>query len=1005
MKRILRSWQETLRSVGEGLGLRSKIPATERYHAFIAYSWSDVSLASAVQVGLERLAKPWYRTRALRVFRDSTGLPAGPGLRKSLQAALDSSDYLILIASRASATSEHVRREVEHWQGAKGVANLLIGLADGDLEWSEERGDYSDGSWTVLPESLRGVFAEEALHVDFTNIEPKELTLDHKEFRDAVRLLAAGPHGMVPADLAGLEVAERRRTTRYARSAGLILVALTILAIAAGVVAVIQRDNAIDQSRVALSRQIAAEAEGVRTTQPDLALLLGVQALRTAETAEARSSLLGSLLAESRIVRVLYGPRSPVLAMAYVGTGDSELITVHQDGEVIDWDTRRGTGRQIARLGPIAEALVANSIAAVLRSTGRLDVYQLSSSAPRAAPTRLFSASPRVRCEPRKLSACYEGLLNAMSTDGRWLVTDLEGTHLELWEVEQRKLAPRQPPSYLGAPAVINEFTEHLVAVRHHYVNSATEPNAPPDELLNWPLEGGQPRVVARLAHPQALDGPLVVEDSESRALVAAELQNLLTFTHAHPSQTRPLVTTEPSGEDADIVSLLPIIDEIVYLDSSGTVGVIDSLNHTNSRIVSQLDTLVEQAHGASIQHRLATSVDPPELAVAGGSQGVLLLNSPDLNNGSWLLAGTPLGHQLDETPEHFSQQSPSSLPVFSPDGSVLAATTDGSEGLALWRADTGATVAAFESGYGSSPIRIAKISVAPNDHTVAFITKPRVAIEPRASEAPPPGISFKGSVRIWDWRAASHPRVLAIPFTPGDGPTAVAFADEDPQQLVVGTGLGQLYFWNLRTGTQWRAPIRLPLTTPAPVLLLGTDESGSLLVVAGEHMLILDERTGLVTPAPSPKGAIADALSPSGQLAAGIDGVGNVKIWATESGRAVPGELLAPSYLGAVTSLTLGDGLLAFTSSKAVTLYNTATLRKVGQVEVSTGVPQVAFSPTRQALAVVNGIEGSVLAIDPKSLISRACAIANRELTRVEWAQYVGSALPYSATCSVGAG
>ncbi len=60
---------------------------TSEYDAFISYSHAlDGSLARALQTGLERFAKPWYRPRALRVFRDTTNLAAtqtcGPPLRR-----------------------------------------------------------------------------------------------------------------------------------------------------------------------------------------------------------------------------------------------------------------------------------------------------------------------------------------------------------------------------------------------------------------------------------------------------------------------------------------------------------------------------------------------------------------------------------------------------------------------------------------------------------------------------------------------------------------------------------------------------------------------------------------------------------------------------------------------------------------------------------------------------------------------------------------------------------
>jgi hypothetical protein len=52
-----------------------------RYDAFISYSHAvDGKLAPALHRGLHRLARPWYRMRALHVFRDQTSLTVTPAL-------------------------------------------------------------------------------------------------------------------------------------------------------------------------------------------------------------------------------------------------------------------------------------------------------------------------------------------------------------------------------------------------------------------------------------------------------------------------------------------------------------------------------------------------------------------------------------------------------------------------------------------------------------------------------------------------------------------------------------------------------------------------------------------------------------------------------------------------------------------------------------------------------------------------------------------------------------
>ena len=52
-----------------------------------------------LQEGLQRLAKPWYRLRALAVFRDESGLATNPHLWFSISEALDESEFFVLLAS------------------------------------------------------------------------------------------------------------------------------------------------------------------------------------------------------------------------------------------------------------------------------------------------------------------------------------------------------------------------------------------------------------------------------------------------------------------------------------------------------------------------------------------------------------------------------------------------------------------------------------------------------------------------------------------------------------------------------------------------------------------------------------------------------------------------------------------------------------------------------------------------------------------------------------------
>jgi hypothetical protein len=78
----------------------------DQFAAFISYGRGvDTRVATLLQRELERFTKPWYRRRALRVFRDDTSLSANPGLWTSIQQSILASRFLILLASRSAAQS------------------------------------------------------------------------------------------------------------------------------------------------------------------------------------------------------------------------------------------------------------------------------------------------------------------------------------------------------------------------------------------------------------------------------------------------------------------------------------------------------------------------------------------------------------------------------------------------------------------------------------------------------------------------------------------------------------------------------------------------------------------------------------------------------------------------------------------------------------------------------------------------------------------------------------
>ncbi len=265
------------------------------FDGFISYSHAaDGRLAPAVQRGLQALAKPWHRRRALWIFRDQTGLAVTPALWTSITKALDSSEYFVLMASPEAAKSPWVNKEIEHWVATKSPDRILPVVTDGEWRWDTERGDFAADS-TAVPAALRGAFTEEPLYLDLRWARDEgQLSLRHSRFRDGIAQLAAPMHGISKDDLEGEDVRQHRRARRLWSVAIASLALLTLVASLTGVLAVRNADRANASAAEAVRQQLRASQQEVNADRS------AVEASHQLENARVQEAQAKAAVKETR---------------------------------------------------------------------------------------------------------------------------------------------------------------------------------------------------------------------------------------------------------------------------------------------------------------------------------------------------------------------------------------------------------------------------------------------------------------------------------------------------------------------------------------------------------------------------------------------------------------------------------------------------------------------------------------------------------------------------------
>jgi WD40 repeat protein/DNA-binding SARP family transcriptional activator len=744
------------------------------------------------------------------------------------------------------------------------------------------------------------------------------------------------------------EVAEaRRRAEREARTnrrlRGLLagLAAVLVVAVIAGTLAVVQQGRASRADLVADARGLRAQAlvEG----DLDRSLLLAVQANRLDDSVDTRSALLASLLRSPQAIGVFHAADDPLLQIALSPDGRT-LAAGDRAGRTVLWDT----------------------------ATRR----------PLPGPPQL----PKVDDQQPPLDAL------AFSPDSRLLITagpgrkatDRGSDTVQLWDLAAHQIVGSFEG--LSAFSIAASRDRPLLAV------------GTGDGKVEW-LDP----VTRRWASP-----PLAAYKEQPVVGVTLSANGRMLATMPAPGQRASKTMVW------DLASRRPIR----RLDADGTLALSpDGHTLAASRRGSAQIVLLDPATGK--RRRVLTGHTAAVRALSFSYDGATLASASDDHTVIvWDLA---TGHAQETLGGHASGVTGL---AFSPDDRTLY-TSSLDKRVIIWDlAGDRRLSRPFSAGTPASSQSFGKggalLTRGHNDGTVTLtdlIRQAPVGTPLRAHPHPVQAVALSSDGRllasadahtaiVWDLasRRATGP---PIPVTEWAGltisPDITHLAlSPDGRTLAIGDYLGRVTLWDLASRTRW-------VLQAAGANSFQFSPDGTILAVAshGGEVRLWEVAARSLVPWRRLRAdrtqAAAVAFGPDGRSLATVGDDGNVLLWDTRAGtRLGPPMALQAGMAGSLSFSPDGQMLATVGEDQAVVLWDLASHKQLGTLLPARrgGPPAVAFQRTGKQLAAVYPT-GSALIwdVDPASWRARACAVANRSLTRQEWHEVLPGR-PYQHLC-----
>lgn len=765
---------------------------------------------------------------------------------------------------------------------------------------------------------------------------------------------------------ASMQRREREHLRRNLFIIGLIVIA--VIASSLAIFAFTQRARAEEQRQIAENeRQIAASRELAITaltsrTQLDLAALLSIESFRTADTFEARDTLLTllqdgrSLSSTARIDRYLHGHTGNVRTVAISPDG-TRIATGAQDNTIRLWDAAAGktVGEPLSGHQGWVNKVVFSPDGRLLASASHDDTIRLWDVATgQPVGTPLVGHTGHVW-----------GI--AFSSDGRLLASASEDDTVRLWDV-----AAGMP---IGEPLI--GHNADVLTVAFDIAGERLASGGADNMIRLWDVETHAPIGDPLAGHTDWVRA--LAFSPDGRFLASAGLDRVPRLWSARTSQSIPVSFAAVQGNIRDLtfdstsrrlitvsednravifdITTAQAVDILRLPDGSKMWGVAVQSDNTTLVIVSEsrtpvvwdLDSAVRfgQVLPASDEMTLpitnaAISADGSRLIAFGND-----INSRDSGNvlHEWSLNDLNAG----ETTRSIAQEPPRivTASAFSPDKTVIV-TGSVNGNLLFSRVDTGEAV--------GTPLKISddQIRALAYSHTGTLLavglSNGQIVLLEKQGAADD---TWQQTQRTFSGHLA---RVLTLAFSPDD--TLLASGSLDTT----------VRLWRVETGE-----------------------------ALGEIDISQNDDEGI----------ISLAFSPDGQLLASGGRDNNVTIWEVSSFKPLEVASAHTNWIQAIAFAPDGKTLATASRDETLILWDVtdpANLRQIGEPLVGHGssVNTVAFSPDGKTL--VSGAENRSVIVwhmDVTEWVNAACHLANRDLTSDEWTRFLRTA-SYHPTCGL---